>query len=691
MATTKTTEEKFNGTGSQTVFPFTIEYLATSDLQVFVNNVLQTETTHYSISGSNLTFVTPPASGTTNVRITRSTNIDKARAVYAAGSSVRALDLNANQDQTLFALQERLAVADTTVSATAPTNPVDGDRWYDSVSGRTYVYYEDVDSSQWVEANPPYEATNAPQITSISDAQVVSNAAIDATKLSFTAAGTGATARSIDSKLEDVVSVKDFGAKGDGVTDDTAAFNAAIAAGKTITVPVGSYAISSIAITDRRCLSIVAEGSFDPVVQAVKFIPTATVDTFFELGSCSYIKIKGIAFIGSSKVTGSLMRLRANSALSSAPGTLRVKFEECSFLVGDSSTVQPTIPVRLSNTGQTEFIRCFFEGGSATQYGVSASVAVQLGDTTNTNPGSGGSPIGLGETAQTKFDGCYFKGDIARIRSEHTVWNNCNFYGKPFNGNAVSRIFAPSTSIQTAYERIENCYNDTFLTVSSYTGSWYTQSTIGGVIVKNSNIAGYNILLDINQGSCEVISNRFLSLGSASNRGCVRLGASSGKAEIRGNDTSQIDTVNNATNGAKVSVVIDNRSTDVFDFYNKITSSNHVINNTESNIFTFSYKSLGTYLQVEGHITIKHKVSAARNYEIKLQYNGVTAGIQRTVTLTTLNEEYSMHIDQIIYLAPQTEAKNLTLVGRTSTGSTSSTEGEIVFDDSWLSVTKVYS
>ena len=502
--------------------------------------------------------------------------------------------------------------------------------------------------------------------------------------------GTGAVQRTVESRLQDIVSVKDFGAVGDGSTDDTAAFNAAIAAGKIIIVPAGSYAISSIALTDRRCLSIVAEGSFDPVVQAVNLIPTATVDTFFELGSCSYIKIKGIAFIGSNKVTGSLMRLRANSALSSAPGTLRVKFEECSFLVGDSSSVQPTIPVRLSNTGQIEFFRCFFEGGSATEYGVSASVAVELGDTSSTNPGSGGSPLGDGGTAQTKFDGCYFKGDIARIRSEHTVWNDCNFYGKPFSGNAVSRIFAPSTSIKTAYERIDNCYNDTFLSVSSYTGSWFTQSTTGGVVVKNSLLAGYNILLDINQGSCEVISNRFLSLGTASNRGCVRLGASSGKAEIRGNDTSQIDTINNSTNGAKVSVVIDNRTTDVFDFYAKITGSNHVINNTESNIFTFSYKSLGTYLQVEGHITIKHKSSAARQYLIKLQYDGVTTGIKRTVTLVTLNEEYSLHIDQIIYVAPQTVAKNLTLVGNTSTGGTG-TEGEIVVDDSFLSVKKVYS
>lgn len=38
-----------------------------------------------------------------------------------------------------------------TVSDTAPEGPEGGDTWFDSTTGKSYIYYEDVDTDQWVE------------------------------------------------------------------------------------------------------------------------------------------------------------------------------------------------------------------------------------------------------------------------------------------------------------------------------------------------------------------------------------------------------------------------------------------------------------------------------------------------------------------------------------------------------------
>lgn len=55
----------------------------------------------------------------------------------------------------------------------------------------------------------------------------------------------GAVGKTVNAKLQEYVSIKDFGAVGDGVTDDTASINAALAAANYIYVPTGAYLISS--------------------------------------------------------------------------------------------------------------------------------------------------------------------------------------------------------------------------------------------------------------------------------------------------------------------------------------------------------------------------------------------------------------------------------------------------------------
>lgn len=63
----------------------------------------------------------------------------------------------------------------------------------------------------------------------------------DANLITHTPAGTGAVATTVQSKLREMVSIKDFGAVGDGVADDTNAFTLAMASNRTVYVPAGNY------------------------------------------------------------------------------------------------------------------------------------------------------------------------------------------------------------------------------------------------------------------------------------------------------------------------------------------------------------------------------------------------------------------------------------------------------------------
>lgn len=72
----------------------------------------------------------------------------------------------------------------------------------------------------------------------------------------FTATGTGSVTRTSHDKLSDRVSVKDFGAKGDGLTDDTLAIQQALTAYDSIFLPEGRYLISgTVTVGEKQTLT----------------------------------------------------------------------------------------------------------------------------------------------------------------------------------------------------------------------------------------------------------------------------------------------------------------------------------------------------------------------------------------------------------------------------------------------------
>lgn len=67
--------------------------------------------------------------------------------------------------------------------------------------------------------------------------EILTDTGISSSIVSFQQSGTGSSLRTAQSKLRDTVSVKDFGAVGNGTTDDSAAFQAALNTGLPVYVP----------------------------------------------------------------------------------------------------------------------------------------------------------------------------------------------------------------------------------------------------------------------------------------------------------------------------------------------------------------------------------------------------------------------------------------------------------------------
>jgi hypothetical protein len=173
-------------------------------------------------------------------------------------------------------------------------------------------------------------------------------------------AGTGAVPTTVQAKLRETVSVKDFGAVGNGVADDTTPFSNAFATGKRVYAPAGTYLLNFLNVPSNTFLY----GDGDNTI-----IKPLTIDTRCALGadsgsSSAYIEnvtIQNVKFLGDVAGSG----FSEQKHLTSFNGVKNLLVQECQFIgfrgdglyLGSGNTVgqeRHNLNVTIQN--------CFFDG-----------------------------------------------------------------------------------------------------------------------------------------------------------------------------------------------------------------------------------------------------------------------------------------------------------------------------------------
>ena len=130
-----------------------------------------------------------------------------------------------------------------------------------------------------------------------------------AQQITYNQGGSGSITRTVKSRLQDLVSVKDFGAVGDGVTDDSAAISSAISAvalsGETLIFPTATYLLGTainIAISSGQSVSIDGLNSTLILADQTSWEQIQIKNSAASNGST--VNVKNLNLIGSGDVYG---------------------------------------------------------------------------------------------------------------------------------------------------------------------------------------------------------------------------------------------------------------------------------------------------------------------------------------------------------------------------------------------------
>jgi len=365
---------------------------------------------------------------------------------------------------------------------------------------------------------------------SIIDIDISASAAIATSKLAPVTATGSTTARTLDNRFADFANVKDFGAKGDGTTDDTTAIQAAFTAanGGPVLFPKGQYYIAS------------APYSLSTGNGAISFNDGASKDVWLQTRKLTGTKAVGSGTLGGFSPSGFMFDLQEDCSISSdfmVANRTRHRFGGSSVTGGRIGVLGQLFQTAATSSSNT----------NRNYVGIEGSVTAQSSDG--------------GTNTTTDAKGAYFGGNlVAYIGSSST--NLLNVSGAEINtfvsAGASSKyqfglnVACANAQKATGYDAAINIsgYNDGTITHAGYgVGVLFSSasgaepfsptSTIiaavtgsGATVQEGIDFSSYTITNNILKGKYSRLSESKLTVGDSSGFAVIQGGSQSTNASL---------------------------------------------------------------------------------------------------------------------------------------------------------------